>query len=376
MSEALTDRQRRIVASAVTVLSLVVILAAIAAFFWLIAHFLRTFSHVFLPLAVAGVVALVLKPYYEFLREKARLPVPLALVALFLSAAIQLTAFSWFFGALIVEQCEEMVRQFPEVWQKARTQFETRWPQVIDFLGAHPVGQRIRGAVEGQQEALLDGLQFVGGKALSAGAGVLRGAGAMLSWAVMPVYLIFFLIGGGASVEKLDECLPFLKAETRKDVVFLAKEFVNILVAFFRGQLLIALLQGLLFAIGFTLVGLKFGFVLGLLLGLLNIIPYLGSMVGLGITLPLAFFQPGGGWFTLVVVIVVFVVVQLIEGYVLTPKIMGKRTGLHPMAIIVAVFFWGSALSGILGMILAIPLTAFLVVFWRLAKDKYIDEWV
>jgi len=376
MSEALTDRQRRIVASAVTVLSLVVILAAIAAFFWLIAHFLRTFSHVFLPLAVAGVVALVLKPYYEFLREKARLPVPLALVALFLSAAIPLTAFSWFFGALIVEQCEEMVRQFPEVWQKARTQFETRWPQVIDFLGAHPVGQRIRGAVEGQQEALLDGLQFVGGKALSAGAGVLRGAGAMLSWAVMPVYLIFFLIGGGASVEKLDECLPFLKAETRKDVVFLAKEFVNILVAFFRGQLLIALLQGLLFAIGFTLVGLKFGFVLGLLLGFLNIIPYLGSMVGLGITLPLAFFQQGGGWFTLVVVIVVFVVVQLIEGYVLTPKIMGERTGLHPMAIIVAVFFWGSALSGILGMILAIPLTAFLVVFWRLAKDKYIDEWV
>jgi predicted PurR-regulated permease PerM len=73
---------------------------------------------------------------------------------------------------------------------------------------------------------------------------------------------------------------------------------------------------------------------------------------------------------------VVFTVVQLIESYVLTPKIMGSRTGLHPMAIIVAVFFWGSALSGILGMILAIPITAFLVVFWRLAREKYIDEWV
>ena len=198
----------------------------------------------------------------------------------------------------------------------------------------------------------------------------------MLSWAVMPVYLVFFLIGGGVSVNKLDDYLPFLKPDTRKDVIFLVKEFVNILVAFFRGQLLIAFLQGLLFAVGFSLVGLKFGFVLGLLLGLLNIIPYLGSMVGLGITLPLAFFQQGGGWATLVGVIVVFVVVQMIEGYVLTPKIMGDRTGLHPMAIIVAVFFWGSALSGILGMILAIPLTAFLVVFWRLVKDKYIDEWV
>jgi predicted PurR-regulated permease PerM len=376
MIESLTDRQKRIVASAVTVLSLVVILAAVAAFFWLIALFLRAFSHVFLPLAVAGVVALVLRPYYEFLRKKARLPVPLALLALFLSAAVPLTAFSWFFGALIVEQCEEMIQQFPGFWQKVRTQFETRWPQVVDFLGAHPVGQRIRGAVEGQEETLLEGLQFVGGKALSAGAGVLRAVGATLNWAVMPVYLVFFLIGGDLSVNKLDDYLPFLKPETRKDVVFLAKEFVNILVAFFRGQLLIALLQGLLFAIGFSLVGLKFGFVLGLLLGLLNIIPYLGSMVGLGITLPLAFFQQGGGWVTLISVVVVFVVVQMIEGYVLTPRIMGNRTGLHPMAIIVAVFFWGAALSGILGMILAIPLTAFLVVFWRLVKDKYIDEWV
>ncbi len=68
--------------------------------------------------------------------------------------------------------------------------------------------------------------------------------------------------------------------------------------------------------------------------------------------------------------------VQLIEGYVLTPKIMGNRTGLHFMAIIVAVFFWGVALGGILGMILAIPLTAFLVSFWRLAKEKYIRELV
>jgi predicted PurR-regulated permease PerM len=73
---------------------------------------------------------------------------------------------------------------------------------------------------------------------------------------------------------------------------------------------------------------------------------------------------------------VVFTIVQLIESYFLTPKIMGDKTGLHPMAIIVAIFFWGSALQGILGMILAIPLTAFLVVFWRLAKERYIDEWV
>ena len=154
------------------------------------------------------------------------------------------------------------------------------------------------------------------------------------------------------------------------------QEFVTILVAFFRGQILIAFAQGVLFAIGFSLAGVRYGFALGLILGFLNIIPYFGSIVGLGVTLPIAFFQEGGGLQTVVFALVVFVVVHLIEGYVLTPRIMGDRTGLHPVVIIVAVFFWGSALGGIGGMIMAIPLTAFLVVLWRLAREKYIRELV
>ena len=78
----------------------------------------------------------------------------------------------------------------------------------------------------------------------------------------------------------------------------------------------------------------------------------------------------------LVLVLSVFVVVQLIEGYLLTPRIMGERTGLHPIAIIVAVFFWGQALGGIMGMIFAIPLTAFLASVLRLVKEKYVTELV
>ena len=101
---------------------------------------------------------------------------------------------------------------------------------------------------------------------------------------------------------------------------------------------------------------------------------YLGSIIGLAIAIPLALFQPDGGVTTLVLTLVVFVVVQQIEGWFLTPKIMGDRTGLHFMAIIVAIFFWGTALGGILGMILAIPLTAFLASLWRLARQKYIAE--
>jgi len=179
-----------------------------------------------------------------------------------------------------------------------------------------------------------------------------------------------------SSTANLEEYLPFLKPETRKDVVYLVDEFVEIIVAFFRGQLVIAFLQGVLYAIGFSIVGLNYGFVLGLVLGFLNIIPYLGSIIGLGTTIPLAYFQQDGGLATAVGVLVVFSVVQLIESYLLTPRIMGDKTGLHPMVIIFAIFFWGSALGGIMGMIMAIPLTAFLVVFWRLAKEKYIKELV
>ena len=132
--------------------------------------------------------------------------------------------------------------------------------------------------------------------------------------------------------------------------------------------------QGILYAVGFTAIGLRYGFVIGLVLGLLNVIPYLGSIIGLAIAIPLALAQPDGDLTLIGLTLVVFIVVQQIEGWYLTPKIMGNRTGLHFMAIIVAIFFWGTALGGILGMILAIPLTAFLASLWRLARQKWIAE--
>ena len=96
---------------------------------------------------------------------------------------------------------------------------------------------------------------------------------------------------------------------------------------------------------------------------MLNIVPYLGTILGLVTVLPIAYFQPDGGIATMGFALGVFTVVQLFESYFLTPRIMGQSTGLHPLVIIIAIFFWGTALGGILGMILAIPLTAFFVVF-------------
>jgi predicted PurR-regulated permease PerM len=348
--------------------------SAVGFLFWLAATFLSEFAHVFLPVAVAAVAALVFRPYYSVLER--HLPTALALVAFFVSVLLPFVAFGWFFGSLIVEQVTDLINRLPELWQRFAAVVRERWPQVMEFFERHPLGQRLRGAVVGQADVLVGGLEFFGGKALSAGAGLLRGVGAVLNWVVTPVYLAFFLMADIRPARALESQLTFLREETRKDVVFLVREFVNIIVAFFRGQIVVAFLQGLLFAVGFSLVGLRYGLLLGLLLGFLNIVPYLGSIIGMSAALPLAYFHPTGGLGTLLGVIVVFAVVQLIEAYVLTPRIMGQRTGLHPMAIIFSVFFWGTAFHGILGMILAIPLTAFLVVFWRLAREKYIGELV
>ncbi len=372
MAFELSDRQKATLATALTVLSTVVIIAAAASLLWLLGAFLSAFSHVFLPLAVAAVIALILKPFFDWLVDK-RLPKVMALAVLLMAILLPIVGLGWFFGDLVVDQLTELVSKIPGWWQSASEWVQARLPKLKELWDRYGVAEKL----EGSEDSLVSGLQFVGLKALAAGANIFGALGTIFSWAVLPVYVGFLLfIDPRKVIGSTGDMLPFLKQETRDDVAYLVNEFVEIIVAFFRGQLLIAFLQGVLYALGFSLVGLKYGFILGLLLGFLNIIPYLGSIVGLGITLPLGFFQEGGGMTMAIAVFVVFTVVQAIEGNLLTPKIMGDQTGLHPMVIIVAVFFWGSALNGITGLVLAIPLTAFFVVFWRLAREKYIKELV
>jgi len=376
MAIEFSDRQRTTIAAAVTILSAVVIILAIGTLFWIVGAFFVKFSGIFLPLAVAAVAALVVKPFYEGIRTRLKLGKVPALIVVFLSVIIPIAGVGWFFGGLLVEQIKGLVQSVPTWWNASVAWVQAKAPALMQFYTDTEVGHAVSSAVEGKGEAVMDIAQYLGQRAVSAGAGVLSGVAALLFWVVSPIYFAFFLMTDTSKIENLERHIPFLKAETSKDVVYLFREFLNIIVAFFRGQLIIAFLQGLLFAIGFTIVGLKYGFVIGLTLGFLNIVPYLGNIIGLGTALPLAFFQEDGGIMRVLAVLVVFACVQMIEGYYLTPKIMGDRTGLHPMVIILAVFFWGAALNGIMGMVLAIPLTAFLVVFWRLAREKYMPELV
>ena len=355
-------------------LTLFSFLGAVALLIGTVAAFGRlvnVFSSVLWPLALAGVLALILRPVAETLETRLRLS-RLAAVVLLFGVFVLLVG-----GGLIIalpplaNQLIDFISYAPSLWESVRQYFGSRFPQWVALAQrqfSEPASRQIVETITSDGKMLL---AQVLPSLRAAGGGVLGVFAFAAHLAIVPVYLFFFLLARGKPTEKLPEHLPFLSPGVRADVVFLVREFVALVESFFRGQILIGLIMGLLLGLGFTLVGLKFGFALGVVLGALNIVPYLGTILGLAVALPLAFFQPGGGSALLGLVLLVKVVVQCVEGWVLTPKIMGQRTGLHPMVIIVAIFFWGTAFDGVLGMMLAIPLTAFFVTAWRLARQKY-----
>ncbi len=374
MKIVLNPQQEKIVAAGVTTLGAGIVVAAIVILFVITTRFFQAFSHVFLPLAVAAILAMVLDPWYEWLKNKG-IPDAIALVAVFASLIIPVVAILVFFGTLIASQFGDLLDQLPVFWDHFTAWVRSQQPTISRFFSTDGVGAKITEALQSPDGPAADAANYVLSAVLSAGNSIASGMISLLGWVITPVYLAFFLLIPKLRPGSLSPgSFSFFREETAKDVIYLIREFFHLVVMFFRGQLLISLFQGILFSIGFSLVGLEYGIILGLILGFLNIVPFLGSMVGLSVCLPLAWFQDGGGMNLVVLTLAVFVLVQAIEGYLLTPKIMGDRTGLNPLTIIIAIFFWGAALDGILGMILAIPLTAFLVVFWRLAREKYIGQ--
>ncbi len=367
----LSDTQRRIVGFALTFLAFVGTAALIIVSFIVLGRLLGFFSSVIWPLAVAGVLALILRPVVDWLEHRLRHRRLAAVVLLYGTVLLA------FVGGLVlilpplIEQTLDFIAYLPDLWKNASDYVQQHYPKWVTMAR----GQMDKYGVPNIAELLASETKALLAHAIPsvriAFGGVLDAFGFLTHLIIVPVYLFFFLLMRGEPTGNLGSHLPFLRPSLRDDVVFLTREFVTIVESFFRGQLLIGLCMGVLYAIGFTAVGLKFGLFIGLALGMLNIIPYLGTILGLATTIPLAFFQPGGGLKLVLSILVVKLIVQSIEGWILTPKIMGDRTGLHPAAIIFAVFFWGTAFHGVLGMVLAVPLTAFFVTAWRLAKYKY-----
>jgi predicted PurR-regulated permease PerM len=369
----LTPLQRRLVSIALALLALNLIGAFVFGVFLLLRWFVVSFSDILWPLAVAGILALLLRPLVLWAERSLKLGRIGAIALLYVLAILTCLLMVALILPVLLSQAGAFLEYLPTMLDQAAILVQRFAPEAGQWVQNSLSEEALRGHLDTLSEHFrkilelsLPALNTLGeylGRVFTLAAGL----------AIIPVYLFFFLRSDQNPLKALDEQLSFVPVSLRQDVTFLSGEFARIMVAFFRGQIAIGLIMGALMATGFSLAGLKFGVFLGVIIGLLNIIPYLGSILGLITVLPLALMQQDGGAVLMALVLAVFVAVQLVESYLLTPRIMGRSTGLHPLVIIIAIFFWGKALGGILGMVLAIPLTAFFVVAWRLVKRKYLE---
>ena len=214
--------------------------------------------------------------------------------------------------------------------------------------------------------------QQAGGLATAVFGYISRSGFAMVAWVInivlLPILTYYFLRDWDLLVERVAAMIPRDHLDT---VTRLARESNDVLGAFLRGQFVVMIALGAIYAIGLQLSGLKLGLLIGMVAGLISFIPYLGATTGIVLAVVAALVQAQGFDTKLLVLVgVVFTVGQLLESYVLTPRIVGDKIGLHPVAVIFAVMA-GGQLFGFLGMLIALPAAAVINVLLRYAAERY-----
>lgn len=205
--------------------------------------------------------------------------------------------------------------------------------------------------------------------------GFLGAFGFVIGIFLVPIYLFFFLREAPNIRSTWSDYLPLKASKFKDEVVATLTEVNGYLVAFFRGQMLVSLIDGTITAILLSIIGLKFGLLIGVLVGLLGVIPYVGILLCYIPAIIIAtvqgaqhdwYMSQDAAWWVLpLVVTIVFIAVNNLDGILIAPKIVGDSVGLHAFTVIFSVLFWSSLLGGLLGAILAVPLTASIKVLFH-----------
>lgn len=229
---------------------------------------------------------------------------------------------------------------------------------------AGDVRQWISTEIPKYQQQIPQMLQKLSGVLFKAFGGFLGLFGVLLNAIIIPIY-IFFLLTEARNLSKgWADYLPLKDSQFKQEVVSTLGEVHGYLVAFFRGQLIVSSIDAVLITTGLWIMGLNFSVVIGLLVLVLTFIPYLGIMICYVPAILIAIVQYGDAWHPFLVVLIMFGV-QTLESTIISPKIVGESTGLHPLTVIVSVFAWEIILGGPIGALLAVPLTASLKVVMR-----------
>lgn len=422
-----TPPQARTIWFALTSLSVALTVAILGAVIFGLRYLLLLLAPVLWPLAIAGVAAYLLDPVVEWLSKRG-IPRGRAVILVFVLAVVLLLALMMSIVPAVIGEVRVLVDRVPKYAQTVQARIDhalnhppptlkrllppewqeklgiktlvngslTNTPTMTNSLAGIDAGDTNVVAVETLSVTnLLATLPTASAespwwiKALdpralkSAGGWVAAVAPEVASWlasqlgrvaswfgllvglALVPVYAFYFLIEKRGISSQWTVYLPVANSKFKDELVFVLTSINEYLVVFFRGQVLVAMADGLMYTTGFLLIGLPYALLLGLLATALSIIPFLGTIVTFVLSMLIAAFQFGDGTHILLV-LGIFGIVQTVEALVLQPKIIGDRVGLHPLTIIIALMVGTTLLGGILGGILAIPLTAALrVIMFR-----------
>ena len=356
-----TESQKRAVACGITALSVALVLAFAILVAWGVVKALAFAFPALVPVILGFFLALFFRPYYLWWRRLVRNPT-VALVAMLATVFVPLGLVFWHAGSLIIEQLMNLIDQGPHLAEQVLHWFRGTFPRLHSLLLQMGVPYEDVGYMYTKY----------GSTALKASSGAFKVLSGVLSGIVTLIFFVFFLMTKQRRGGEITAHMPFLKDGTRLFLAAQIDAFVDILVSFFQRQTVICLIEGLMYGSGFWLVGLPYGFLIGFALGVMNLIPLFGSVVCLPIALPLAYFAQGGSLTRLTLVLGVWLAGQFLDGYFITPRIQGGKTGLGYAGVIFSFFFWSIVLGPVLGMLLAIPLSAFCVVLWRAVKARYI----
>jgi predicted PurR-regulated permease PerM len=331
------------------------ITAVIVYLIWLLAP-------VLMPFAVAAMLAYLGDPLADRL-ERLGLNRMWAATIVFVVIMVAVVGVLLLLIPLIARQVENLINNLPRYGDWAQN---TVWPWLQARLHLDPHtfdSDRLLTAIKEHMASIGGVATAVLGKVSRSGLGI---AMWLTNLVLIPVVAFYLLRDWDRLVAKVDGMLP---RSIQPTIAYLASESDKILGAFVRGQLLVMLALGVFYGAGLGVVGLTVGPLIGMVAGLLSFVPYLGFIIGFVAAIIAALVQYGD-WMHVLLVCGVFAVGQLLEGYVLVPKLVGDKIGLHPVAVMFAVLA-GGYLFGFLGVLLALPAASVIMVLLRYLIERY-----
>lgn len=398
-----TPKQAQILWLALTGLAVATIVLLVVALIWGLGEVLHILAPVIWPLAIAGVIAYLLDPVVDYL-ERRHVPRTRAILVVFAGAVVLMLGIVGSVVPQVVTESRALVNRIPEYTQNIKARVgewvsNPKLPSILNKLlprrpdsmesnappaaalvvtnattgmvstNAPPPGSTApdasvfwselfgKDSFKSAADWFAKTAPKVGSWAVNQVSRVASFFGLLAGLALVPVYSFYFLLEKRGIESHWTDYLPVTQSGFKDELIFVIKSINEHLVAFFRGQVLVAICDGVCYTVGFLIIGLPYAVLLGVMATFLTMIPFLGAIVTCAAALVIAFVQ-FGDWQHPGLVLAVFAVVQSLEGFVIQPRIMGERTGLHPLTIIIAVMVGTTVLGGILGGVLAIPLTA------------------